>query len=347
MNLSRAALLISLLSLAAVAADPPSTDWRRVTELDAGPTAKFKTHDEARAAAATHLNAQEKTLRAYLAAHPGDEHTFEARLRLARLLQIRATFQGADAARAEAARLLDQLDRTAVGPERAEVDFARITFLMRTMKAGDAPQKKQLLAAARAFQIAYPTDRRLPALFAEVSTLFDREPETQRSLIVEAQTQATDPTLKDRLADDLKRLDLLGQPVSLKSAARGGRTLDLLEYRGKIVLLVFFADFSPASTEALARLQKAAPAWPREAVQVVGVSLDSRSEELTALVNRANLAWPIAWDGRGWGGPVVRSFGINRLPTVWLIDREGRLRSLNGLENTADQIHELLKLPPQ
>jgi hypothetical protein len=38
----------------------------------------------------------------------------------------------------------------------------------------------------------------------------------------------------------------------------------------------------------------------------------------------------------------VRSLGINALPTVWLLDKQGKLRSLNALEGTTDQVRQLL-----
>ena len=109
------------------------------------------------------------------------------------------------------------------------------------------------------------------------------------------------------------------------------------------MVLIFFAEFSPPSTEAIVLLQRNAANWPKGAVQVIAVGLDTRADDLTAFINRANVAWPVIYDGKGWSSPDVRTLGINRLPTVWLIDREGRLRSLNGLENGINQVRELLK----
>ena len=46
-------------------------------------------------------------------------------------------------------------------------------------------------------------------------------------------------------------------------------------------------------------------------------------------------------DGKGWESPVVRDLGINGLPTVWLLDGKGRLRSLNALEGAAGKARQL------
>jgi hypothetical protein len=72
------------------------------------------------------------------------------------------------------------------------------------------------------------------------------------------------------------------------------------------------------------------------------VSIDSSAEDLNNLIRRENIDWPIGWDGKGWASPVARGFGINRLPTAWLIDQKGVLRSLNALENPLDQVRKLV-----
>ena len=35
-------------------------------------------------------------------------------------------------------------------------------------------------------------------------------------------------------------------------------------------------------------------------------------------------------DGHGWSGEAVRALGVNALPTVWVLDRDGNLLSLNA-----------------
>ena len=118
--------------------------------------------------------------------------------------------------------------------------------------------------------------------------------------------------------------------------------VDLAQFHGKIVLLLFFADFSPPSMEAVAAVRRAARDWPKDAVQVVGISLDKSSAELAATMTKENITWPVVFDGKGWMGDLPRSLGINTLPTVWLIDREGILRSLDGLHGMTEQIQQLL-----
>jgi len=282
-------------------------------------------------------------LRAFITAHPEDEHAFEARLRLVRLLDIRGGFQGSEKARLEAAQMLAALEKTATPEQQAEVEFTKVTRLMRGAQKAPAAARTELLSAARKFQAEHPGDRRVAGLLAEVATLFDGQPRIKTTLLTDANALATDEGLKTRIADDLRRIDLLGTPIALKFTSAQGKEFNVEEYRGRLVLVVFFADFSPPSTEALGRLQKVIAELPKGSVAAVGVNLDAKREALDAAVKAAGLTWPVAFDGKSWGGELVRSLGINALPTVWLLDKQGKLRSLNALEGTTEQARQLLR----
>jgi hypothetical protein len=45
----------------------------------------------------------------------------------------------------------------------------------------------------------------------------------------------------------------------------------------------------------------------------------------------------------GWNSPIAREYGINAVPTAWLIDGQSRLQSLNILEDLPNQLLDLEK----
>ena len=339
----------SVPALAAALACSPSADaadadaaWSALLELDAGPRVKVRGSTEGRAAALAHLERQEKALREFLRAHGDDTRAFEAQLRLARLLQIRADVQGAPKALAESTSILDALEKSATPDQRAEVDFARLTLQMRSMKQPSPGQRDQLLAAARKFQAAHPTDRRLAALLAEIATLFRLQPRTMETLLQQAAPLASDPELKQRIGDDLRKLDLLGEPLTLNFTSVDGQPFELADAKNSVVLIVFFAVWSPPSTEALLKLRQTLGGLAGERVQAVGISLDTEPKRVSAMLKKNNINWPVACDGKGWESPLARDHGINSLPTAWLVDPAGRLRSLDALSATESQIRQLL-----
>ncbi len=339
--------LLVMLALVAwpdrVRAADADQDWQAILALDAGPQEQPNSADAASRMVLSHLNRQEKALRSFAAEHPQDSRVFEARLRLARLLQIRADFEGTDKPRAESRSILEQLEKTATPEQRPELEFARVARMMRSLSPGNTTQREEVLKAARQFQAAYPADRRLPALLAEIATLFDNQPSKKEDLLQDALPLATDEDLKARIMDDLKRVRFVGQEVPLHFTALEGKEVKIDDLFGKPTFVIFFANFSPPSITALDRLQQEIATLPKGSVRVFGVCLDQRREVAAGLVKGHNITWPVACDGKSWQGPLVRDLGINALPTVWLLDARGKLRSLNALEAAAARAQQLMR----
>jgi hypothetical protein len=256
---------------------------------------------------------------------------------------MRGDFEESDKLRAEAARMLDDLEKTATPEQRPEVEFSKLTRLMRTLKRTDPIQRDQLLQAAQRFQHDYPDDRRVGALLAEVATLFDDKPLTKERLLEDALAVATDEDLKSRITDDMKRTRLFGKEVPLAFTSIQGQDIKAESFLGHPSFIIFFAGFSRPAMVAVARLQGAIGQLPAGSVRVVGVSLDAKKETVLAILKARKLSWPVAFDGKGWLSPTVRDLGINTLPTVWLLDARGHLRSLNALDGATDMARQLLQ----
>jgi cytochrome oxidase Cu insertion factor (SCO1/SenC/PrrC family) len=340
-----AALAAGILVTSDVHARDAEQDWQAIVALDAGPGGQPGSGEAAGQMVLAHLARQEKALRDFFAAYPRDPRTFEARLRLARLLQIRADFEDSEKPRAEARRLLEQLEKTATPEQRVELEFSKVARLMRSLRSSGSGEREEVLKAARQFQSTYPGDRRIAALLTEVSTLFDAEPKTKQALLEDAQAVATEADLKERIADDLKRVHLLGQEIPLRFTSLQGEEITPGDLVGHPTFIIFFADFSPPSATALSTLQDAVAELPSGSVRVFGIALDEKRGTLLSLMKTHGVTWPVAFDGKGWQSPLVREFGINALPTVWLLDVHGRLRSLSALEGAAAKAQELMREP--
>jgi peroxiredoxin len=162
------------------------------------------------------------------------------------------------------------------------------------------------------------------------------------ALLRDAQSLVKDPELSQRIADDLKKLELLGQPLPLHFTSVQGAAFDLAQVRGSVAVVIFFAVWSKPSLESLEKVRQALEKLPAENVKLIGVSLDTRLDALSSYLQARKITWPVACDGHGWEGSLVRSLGINGLPTVWLVDKQGRVRSLNGIEATESQVRQLM-----
>jgi hypothetical protein len=223
------------------------------------------------------------------------------------------------------------------------LEFALLTRRMRNWRSNRPPteERRALFGLARQFEDAHPGDRRIPVLLAEIAALFDFEPPTKESLLLRAKKLTKDPGLTAQITDDLRRLALLGKPLPLRFTALDGRRVDVKSWQGKVVGIVFFATWSAPSKVALAELRRAIGAEGARA-QLAAISLDSDRAVLVNFLRAQGITIPVAWDGKGWDGPLMQALGINSVPTTWLLDKNGILRSLDALEDTDGQIRRLL-----
>jgi peroxiredoxin len=332
-------LLIAVLPLRGADAD---ADWKRLVALDAGPGKEPATAQDALKISLDHIDAQEKALRAYLKEHPDSAHEFDAKLRLARLLGMRAELKD-QLEPDEADRLMKEAEEIAKTPQhRADLDFMRVSQIMRRAQ-GKRPTpeaREAIMAGVRRFQKAHPQDPRIAVLLLETSTLFEGEVKTKEGLLREASRLTSDPALKAQIADDTKRIAFLGRPLALQFTGLDGKNYDARSWRGRPAILVFFASASEPARVAFADLQEQLAQFGNEVV-LIGVSLDAKREETAKFLEERKSAIPVAWDGKGWSGEIVQRLGINAVPSAWLIDPKGVVRSLDALEDPAGMVKQV------
>jgi thiol-disulfide isomerase/thioredoxin len=60
--------------------------------------------------------------------------------------------------------------------------------------------------------------------------------------------------------------------------------------------------------------------------EIVGISLDQSKERLVGYTQQAGMTWPQYFDGKGWGNDISSRYGINSIPSAWLVDKKGFVR---------------------
>ena len=54
------------------------------------------------------------------------------------------------------------------------------------------------------------------------------------------------------------------------------------------------------------------------------------------------MTWPQYFDGKGWKNQFGVRFGIESIPTMWLVDKKGVLRHVDARENLEAKVQKLL-----
>ena len=130
------------------------------------------------------------------------------------------------------------------------------------------------------------------------------------------------------------RIDCVGKVLPLVSKTITGEKFDLSAYRGKTVLLHYWATNSPVALTDLAALKDIQAKYARENVVVVGISLDDDRSRLTAFLTREELPWTTLFsddaEATGWKHPLASRYGVMSIPRGVLIDRKGTVISLDA-----------------
>jgi cytochrome c biogenesis protein CcmG, thiol:disulfide interchange protein DsbE len=105
-------------------------------------------------------------------------------------------------------------------------------------------------------------------------------------------------------------------------ALEGGGTISLADYRGKVVVLNFWASWcGPCKTES-PRLQSAWERYRDRGVVVLGIDAQDFRSDAQRFVERYGLTYPIAHDRNG---STLGRFGLTGFPETWFVGRDGRL----------------------
>jgi hypothetical protein len=320
-------------------------EWSYIVSLDSGPKKKPVTRDEAALVARNHLLVQRKAIEQFLLRYPNDQRVFDARLSLARILAAEGKMANNQGQIDEALKLLGDLE-TSSGVSReklAEAGFARASLSMQNQKDNGEQARESIIWSAQNFTAKYPGDRRGPRLLVEAATVCDEVPNQKRDLLEEALRLTDEEPLKRRIADDLRRVDLLGRPLELKMSSVSGGQIDFTKLRGNVVILIFWSADSPHSLLWLRDFRSSWETLPKDHLRVVTVSLDENRVTFEGRFRDLRANWPTHFDGLGWHGPIARSLGINSLPTVWIIDKKGILRSINVRSSYETWISQLVR----
>jgi thiol-disulfide isomerase/thioredoxin len=134
-----------------------------------------------------------------------------------------------------------------------------------------------------------------------------------------------------------------GQPLDLKFKAVDGTDVDLSKLRGKVIMVDFWATWCGPCRREIPNVVATYNQLHNAGFEIVGISLDQSRESLLAYTKQAGMTWPQYFDGKGWTNDISSRFGINAIPTAWLVDKKGLVRTteVRGAA-LADQVKALL-----
>jgi thiol-disulfide isomerase/thioredoxin len=264
-------------------------------------------------------------------------------------------------------------ERASFGDEQADASLAAfVEQLKDDPREKIAAEVKLLTLERRALEAENLEESQIDELLAELKSYFEEHRETlsakhlrMASAAVGAINQiedgdtreehfnafgslfaaSSDPELArygKQLAAEAPASSLVGKSLELSGVTELGTPLDWEAYRGKVVVVDFWATWCGPCRRATPAV-KAFHEEHREAgFDVVGVNLDRDTEALAQYIDENKIPWSniVGEDA----GALAKKCGVRGIPTFVLVSREGKVLEVgHSFESLQEKIEELLK----
>ncbi len=136
----------------------------------------------------------------------------------------------------------------------------------------------------------------------------------------------------------------IGYPaIDFTQADVNGKNVSLSSYKGKYVLVDFWASWCGPCRKENPAVVAAYNKYKDKGFDVFGVSFDDNKDKWLSAIEKDKLTWTHVSDLKGWGNAAGKIYGVQSIPFNLLLDKEGKIlaKGLRGADLEA-KLEELL-----
>lgn len=124
----------------------------------------------------------------------------------------------------------------------------------------------------------------------------------------------------------IRRLDSIGRRVELEGRTIDGKAFRLSALKGRPVVIQYWATWCEPCKEDMKQLRRLQAQYKKAGLTIVGVSVDNSRENAVAFTKANAMPWYNLFEEGGMdGSPLSQQFGVQTLPTMMLVDKDGEL----------------------
>ncbi len=128
-----------------------------------------------------------------------------------------------------------------------------------------------------------------------------------------------------------RRLNLVGNEMVLEGTTTDGKPFNLESLKGKVVLIDFWATWCGPCIAEYPNILTNYEAYHGKGFEVIGISLDQDRDALEKYLTEKKVPWMTLHEKDGAGQhPAAKYYGVLSIPTVILVNKEGKAISLNA-----------------
>ncbi|RKU12655.1 hypothetical protein C6501_10715 [Candidatus Poribacteria bacterium] len=109
-----------------------------------------------------------------------------------------------------------------------------------------------------------------------------------------------------------------------------GNSISLTDYRGKVVLLDFWAVWCGPCLGEIPNIKEVYEKYHDKGFDVIGVSFDKDEAVVREFIKEKEIPWRQILDSGGFKGVFAEQYGVRGIPAPFLIDRNGKVISVKA-----------------